>query len=320
LSSFKDAPPARIAVIGGGVSGLSVCYKLNQLLPEERIHLYESSSRLGGKVGSLKKDGFIFELGPDCFIKEKPFPLQLAEETGNKEAIIATNEKNRGTFVYSRGKLHELPDGMMSFVPTKFLPFLKTGLFTWRGKLRMAFDLFLPRGQNDDPTLAAFVGRRFGWEAVDRLAAPLIAGIYGSDSEELSLKATFPRFLEMEEKYRSLIIGFLKARRTLQRTKDNYGLSYFLSFKDGMQQLVEILKANIQNTHVFLQRQVLKISIEEGRIAVIDSKGRKNFYQAVIVAVPAFEAVNILPESLETERRLLREIRYNSVATGKLVL
>ena len=307
-------------MIGGGVSGLSVCYRLQRILPEAQVDLYESQSRLGGKVGSVRKNGFVFELGPDCFLKEKPFPLLLAEETGSRDAIISTLKENRGTFVYARGQLHELPEGLLSFVPTKFLPFIKSGLFSWSGKIRMAFDFFLPRSKNSDPTLAEFVKRRFGREAVERLATPLVAGIYGSDSEELSLKATFPRFLEMEKKYRSLIVGFLVARRRIEpEGNGSTGLSYFLSFKKGMQQLVDILEENLGKTQVFLGRAVAKIEPSGAHLAVIDSEGTKTIYDAVVLTVPAYVAADIIPEDLQAAKDLLKEIKYNSVATINLV-
>lgn len=320
MKEYKKGPSPAVAVIGGGVSGLSVCYRLERILPEAAVDLYEAESRPGGKVGSVRKNGFVFELGPDCFVREKPLPLQVAEETGNREAVINTIEENRGTFIYARGRLHELPEGLMSFVPTKFLPFVKTGLFSWPGKFRMALDLFLPRGKNDDPTLADFVVRRFGREAAERLAAPLVAGIYGSDPEELSLKATFPRFLDMEEKYRSLIIGFLAARRRANKKhQGSTELSYFLSFKEGMQQLIEILMNNLGRTRIYTSRPVARIESADGRLAVVDREGKKSIYDAVVLAVPAFAAAEILPESMQAAKSLLKEIKYNSVATVNLV-
>lgn len=310
----------RVAVIGAGISGISTCYKLEKLISDVQIDLFEADEEPFGKVRTLRKDGFLIEAGPDCFVKEKPVPIAIAKELGFENEIIGTLEENKGTFIYAGKKLHPLPEGVISFVPTKIVPFLKTGLFSLKAKARMALDLFIPRANIDDETLAGFVRRRLGKEALDRLAAPLVAGIYGADPEKLSLKATFPRFLEMERKHRSLIIGFINARKKVSSLPNRDGnLSYFLSFKEGMSKLPEEMLRSLKRTRLHLKREVSMIEKEGQLFVVSDSNGVKERFDAVVIAVPSYVAAQILPENLKKAKSLLQEIEFNSVATVSMV-
>jgi oxygen-dependent protoporphyrinogen oxidase len=250
----------RIIIIGGGVAGLGAAYKITRAASEGydvEFVLYEKDRRLGGKIQTeivpdpSEEGRFIVDGGPDCFLTEKPACHRIAKLTGIFDDELPTDESRKRTWILSRGKLYEMPDGIFMFAPTKFLPFATTGLFSWPGKIRMAMDLFIPPkrvapGEFNDETLESFVVRRMGRECLDRLAEPLVGGVHASDPSKMSLAATFPRLLEMEQKYGSLTKGFIAARRKVEEMRRKYPAkpgekprTFFTSFVNGMQQLTD---------------------------------------------------------------------------------
>ena len=239
----------RAIVIGGGITGLTACYRLQREAAARGIPLditlLEASKRVGGVIQTERRDGFLMEHGPDAFISTKPAARALCEELGIADQFIGTNPKVRRSFVVRNGTLHPVPEGFYMMAPGSFMPFLKTPLFSWRGKLRMALDLIIPRrGRDTDEAVAHFVRRRLGTEAFTRMAQPMIGGIYTSDAENLSLKATFPRFLEMEKAHGSIIKALRAQKKQASETsRDTSGPRYslFLSFKSGMQTLTDTL-------------------------------------------------------------------------------
>jgi len=250
----------RIIVIGGGVAGLGAAYKVTRAASEGHdveFVLIEKDRRLGGKICTeivpdpSEEGRFIVDGGPDCFLTEKPACHRIAKLTGIFDEELPTDESRKRTWILSRRKLHQMPDGIFMFAPTKFLPFATTGLFSWPGKIRMAMDLFIPPkkvppGEFNDETLESFVVRRMGRECLDRLAEPLVGGVHASDPSKMSLAATFPRLLEMEQKYGSLMKGFIAARRKVEEMRRKYPpkpgekvRTFFTSFVRGMQQLTD---------------------------------------------------------------------------------
>ena len=250
----------RVIIIGGGVAGLGAAYKITRAASEGHdvtFVLIEKDRRLGGKIMTeivpdpSEEGRFIVDGGPDCFLTEKPACHRIAKLTGIFDDELPTNESRKRTWILSRGKLHELPDGIFMFAPTKFLPFATTGLFSWPGKIRMAMDLFIPPkkvmpGEFNDETLENFVVRRMGRECLDRLAEPLVGGVHASDPSKMSLAATFPRLLEMEQKYGSLMKGFIAARRKVEEMRRKYPVkpgekprTFFTSFLNGMHELTD---------------------------------------------------------------------------------
>jgi protoporphyrinogen/coproporphyrinogen III oxidase len=207
----------RVAVIGGGMAGLGAAHELERQRgggrPVDWL-LFEKDRRLGGKVYTERLDGFVVEGGPDSFIVEKPWPIQLARELGIEERVLDSNEDIRKSFIYSGGRLHELPEGLILMVPTRLVPFALSSLISWPGKVRMGLDLVLPRGTaargGGDESLGDFVRRRLGREALDKIAEPIVAGIHAGNPELMSVRSTFPMFLEMENKYRSLTVGMVQ--------------------------------------------------------------------------------------------------------------
>ncbi len=250
----------RIIIIGGGVAGLGAALKMTRAASEGHevdFVLLEKDKRLGGKIlteivpDPSEKGRFVLDGGPDCFLTEKPACHRIAKMVGIFDDELPTDDSRRRTWILSRGKLHQMPDGVMMFAPTKFVPFATTGLFSWPGKIRMAMDLLIPPkrvapGQLNDETLESFVVRRMGRECLDRLAEPLVGGVHASDPRTMSLAATFPRLLEMEQNYGSLLKAFIAMRHKVEEMRRKYPpkpgekpRTFFTSFLNGMQQLTD---------------------------------------------------------------------------------
>src|SRR5712692_1002197 len=175
----------KLVVVGGGISGLAAAHRAMEVARERGVALdltvLEARDRLGGTIATERSDGFLVEAGPDSFLSEKPWALALCRRLGVEDQLVRTDDRYRKVFVWRAGRLHPLPDGFQLLAPTRMAPFLGTSLFSWPGKLRMAMDLVLPRGHADDESLGAFVRRRLGREALERVAQPLVAGIYTAD-------------------------------------------------------------------------------------------------------------------------------------------
>jgi oxygen-dependent protoporphyrinogen oxidase len=249
------------------------------------------------------KGRFIVDGGPDCFLTEKQACHRIAKLIGIFDDELPTDDSRRRTWILSRGKLHPMPDGVMMFAPTKFLPFATTGLFSWSGKIRMAMDLFIPPkkvtpGELNDETLENFVVRRMGRECLDRLAAPLVGAVHASDPRQMSLAATFPRLLDIEQKYGSLLKGFIAARRKVEEMRRKYPTkpgekprTFFTSFVRGMQQLTDCLAdaAGRERIHTGLSVISLQRTSEDGWRASL-SDGSSINGDGVIVATESWAA------------------------------
>ncbi|MBI1845884.1 MAG: protoporphyrinogen oxidase [Candidatus Rokubacteria bacterium] len=237
-------------MVGGGIAGLAAAHRATELARERgvavELTLLEARDRLGGTIETERVDGFVVEAGPDSFLSEKPAGLALCRRLGLEERLVRTDDRFRQVWVWHRGRLHPLPDGFQLLAPTRLAPFLASSLFSWPGKARMALDLVLPRGGGGDESLGAFVRRRLGREALERVAQPLVAGIYTADPDELSLAATMPRFLEVERAHRSIILGLWHAsRRAPQPGTSGARWSLFVTFARGMSELVEALAGRL---------------------------------------------------------------------------
>src|SRR5215218_3928061 len=259
----------RVCIVGGGVSGLAAAHRLLELRSNEghsdpgqdsvEVLLLEASARVGGTVRTYRREGFLLEGGPDSFISEKPAAVELAKRLGLASRLVETNPSHRRSFIVRKGRLHAVPEGFQLMAPSRFWPFVTTGIFSWAGKARMALDLVLPRraalNGGDDESLAQFVRRRLGREALERMAQPMVGGIYTADPETLSLRATLPRFLDMERDHRSLILAMLrKARAETGTSGARYSL--FLSFDRGLQVLVNALAEAITGCKVHVNTRV----------------------------------------------------------------
>jgi len=371
----KDLPV--IAVIGGGMAGLGAAHALEsarrqaggaaaeasggtggdgphtsergagEAAPFDWI-LFDGADYLGGKVKTERLDGFVIEGGPDSFIADKPWPMELARRVGISDRLLDSNEDIRKSYVFSRGRLHELPEGLILMVPTRLLPFALSSLISWRGKLRMGLDLVLPRGRpGADESLGVFVRRRLGREALAKVAEPIVAGIHAGDPEQMSVRATFPMFLEMEEKHRSLIVGMIRRRRARSArprppaSGDRTGRdaaaaadprrprSYFLSFETGLADLADAvvtdLPADRLRTGVGVASLVAEPAVSDSagsagprgyRLHLTD--GSTRVVQAVVLAVPAFAAGELLRSIAPAAAADLSSIPYVTTATVSL--
>jgi protoporphyrinogen/coproporphyrinogen III oxidase len=242
--------PLRLIVVGGGIAGLAAAHRLVELTrdgPPLALTLLEARHRLGGTIATERADGFLVERGPDSFISEKPWALALAQRIGLTERLCRTDDRYRRTYVARGRRLYPLPEGFLLLAPARLWPFVASPLFSWGGKLRMALDLVLPRRPADgDESLAAFVTRRLGREALERVAEPLVAGIYTAHPERLSLAATMPRFLALEREHRSLILGLRQsARRPEVAGASGARWSLFVTLGGGMGELVDALATRL---------------------------------------------------------------------------
>jgi protoporphyrinogen/coproporphyrinogen III oxidase len=313
----------KLVIVGGGITGLAAAHRATEVARERGIMLdltlIESRERLGGSIASERVDGFLVEAGPDSFLSEKPWALALCRRLGVEDRLVRTDDRFRKVFVWHRGRLHPLPDGFQLLAPTALLPFATSSLFSLPGKLRMALDLVLPRGVADDESLGAFVRRRLGAEALERVAQPLVAGIYTADPDDLSLTATMPRFIELERKERSVILGL---RRGLRRAPlpgtSGARWSLFVTFASGMDELVTTLTGTLPAGAVVLEQRVSALQREGAGWRVATAEGRRFEADRVILATEAHATARLtryLDPALAT---LLEEIPYASAATVSL--
>jgi protoporphyrinogen/coproporphyrinogen III oxidase len=313
----------KLVVVGGGIAGLSAAHRAVELASERGMSLdltlIEARERLGGTIASERVDGFLVEAGPDSFLSEKPWALALCRRLGVEDRLVRTDDRFRRVFVWHRNRLHPLPDGFQLLAPTALRPFVTSRLFSLPGKLRMALDLVLPRGCDDDESLGAFVRRRLGAEALERVAQPLVAGIYTADPDDLSLLATMPRFIELERRERSIILGLRRAlRRAPVPGTSGARWSLFVTVADGMETLVMHLASRLPAGSVVLKQRVSALERVDDRWRVTAAEGGRFHADRVIVATEAHAAARLtryLDPALAT---LLEEIPYASAATVSL--
>ena len=318
----------RVVVVGGGIAGLAAVHRLTELQNDNALDLevvlLEGSTRLGGAIATEQVGDFIVEAGPDSFITEKPWALRLCERLGIASRLVATQPAYQKIYVVHQGKLQALPEGFFLLAPTRFWPFLRTPLFSLRGKLRMAVEILLPRGAPDeDESLGSFVRRRFGVEALERIAQPLIGGIYASDPDRLSLAAIMPRFKEMEHRRRSVTLAMVseqKRRARSPQTGSGARWSLFVTLAGGMRELVDTVAGRLPAQSIRLNTPVIRLTRHENqKLWVITTAGDKRFdADGVVLATPAFKAGDILEPVSPGAADELKKISYASTATVSL--
>ncbi len=327
----------RIVIIGGGIAGLTTAYELQERARAAavpiQVSLVEAERWLGGVIRTERVDGFVIEGGPDSVLAQKPWAVDLAQRLGLGDQIVAANPAHKKTFVLYRGRLHELPEGLTLMIPTRLKPLLQTGLLSPLGKARAALDLIQrPREREGDVTLGAFVREHLGREAFERIVEPLMAGIYAGDGEQLSLRATFPRLLELEREYGSLIRGLLtrgSAPTPLPPSPTTAGeglrrWSGFVTLRQGLGQLVEALVARLDRVQLYTGQRVqcLHPRMPDGRrwsgYDVELADGRTLPADAVVLATPAYVAADLIADLAPGLAHILRAIPYVSTATVSL--
>lgn len=314
----------RIAIIGGGIAGLSAAFYLQKAREggaEVEYKLYERAPRLGGVMITDCVDDCLIEAGPDSFISEKPWAAQMCRDLGIGDQLLGSNDEARKTFILVNGRLVQLPDGLMFLIPTKIMPTLMSPLFSWGTKLRMAREWFYrPPRQDADESVAHFVERHFGREMVERLADPLLSGVYGGTADSLSVRAVLPRFVEMEKNYGSLAKASLALRKKMAEWKKspNAPKSIFTSLENGMQQLVDAVARRLERDSVFTSTAVRAVRHDVGRWQVEREDGTRGNFDAVVLAMPAYAAAELIRPASERLADELAPIAYTSSITVAL--
>jgi oxygen-dependent protoporphyrinogen oxidase len=278
----------RVAIIGGGLSGLSTAYELTRRGHEDFV-VYESSSRLGGIVETHREAGFIIECGADSWVTEKPWARDLAVELGLEAEIIPSEDAHRRTYLLYGDRLTPMPDGMRMMVPGDLAAIEASPLFT--REARRAYSEEPARAQElkafaaarrpgDDESIASFVRRHFGEEVTEKIARPLLSGVFGGDIDRLSAAAVMTAFVKMEREHGSLIL----ALQQQQCSSGNKG-SVFTSLKGGLQTLIERMGERIASKAIRLNEGVVSIDRSESGWEITTALGRASF-DKVVVATP----------------------------------
>jgi oxygen-dependent protoporphyrinogen oxidase len=308
----------RIAIIGGGISGLAAAFELEEHRragADVDYVLYEASARLGGVLRTDHIDGCVVEAGPDSFITEKPWAADLCRALGLGDQLIGSNDADRKTYILTNGRLVEMPDGLMFMVPTKIVATGLSPLFSWNTKLRMTRELFHPpRSVDHDESVAAFVERHYGTEMVDRLADPLLSGVYGGEAASLSVRAVLPRFAEMERTHGSLGRAMLAARKKIPTGPRKPVPPLFTSLKNGMQSLAETIVSRLTLTSLLTDAPVQAIQREAGSW-VVSAGLQSDQFDSVIIALPAPAAAQVLRMASPELSAELAAIQYSSSIT-----
>ncbi|MDN7247321.1 protoporphyrinogen oxidase [Planococcus shenhongbingii] len=306
----------KVAVVGGGITGLSAAYYLQKQAKEQNISLevtlIEATHRLGGKIQTLRKNGFVIERGPDSFLARTNSINLLAKELGIDDQLIESRAGK--TYVMVEDKLHPVPEGSVMGVPTAFGPFLTSNLYSWSGKIRAVGDLVLPKSPAaTDQPVGPFVRRRFGTEVVENLIEPLFSGYFSGDIDRLSINATFPAFYEIEQQHRSLIFGMKKNGNILPEefTTDKNGV--FQTFQHGLETLVTALEKELSASTVLKGVKVESIENNNAKAVLTLNNDSTIIADDVIFALPHSKVQSLFePYGLLKE---LKEMPATSVAT-----
>lgn len=319
-----------VVVVGGGVTGLTAAYAIHRARPDVAIHLFEARERLGGNITTDREDGFVIDGGPDSFIRTKPDAIDLCRELGLEPGLMPTRDVARHVFVAHRDRLEQMPGGMALAVPTRLRPLLETPLLGALGKLRLLAEPLVPRRRSsEDESIEAFFTRRLGAEGARVLAGPLLGGIYAGDVSKLSIQATFPQLVDLEQKYGSLLRGFLALELArgqeaggppslrdvyawLRRSGQAQAASPFLALRGGMGTLIDALARALPAGTVRTGTPVTRIQRIPGAFRV-DAGGESVTAGSVILAAPAHVAATLAPDA--ELARDLAAIPYVSTAT-----
>jgi oxygen-dependent protoporphyrinogen oxidase len=297
-----------------------------RLAEERRVNVslivLEASSRAGGVIETAAHDDLVIELGPDSIITDKPWALDLCREIGLGEHVLPTEKEHAGSLIVRDGRLLPVPDGLHLMAPSRLWPFALSPLLSLRGKLRVGTEIFIRRRTSTyDESLADFVRRRLGDEALTRLAQPMVGGIYTADPEKLSLAATMPRFIEMEQRYGSVIRGMIAARRQRDSAVGHArGPRYelFVSLRDGMAELPRRLLELLPPGSVRFGCRVRRIQAQ-GRAWWVATDSESFEADAVCIAAPAYAAAGMIDGFAPALAHDLSAIEYASSATVNLV-
>ena len=325
-------PGPKVAIVGGGIAGLAAAFALQEQARlagcTVQCTLIESSTEWGGKIATHRIGDCVLEAGPDSFLSQKPWGVDLCARLGIADRLINTDPVHKHTYVYSRGRLRELPEGLVVIVPQKLGPFLRSGLLSWAGLARMGLDFVLPaKRAQEEESLAAFFTRRLGREAFERLVEPLMSGIYAGDAHQMSLLATFPRFIDLEQKHGSLIRGLLAGRKSTGpgRAGAVPPRTMFVTLRDGLSDLVQTLIGRLDAGGTTLLAGERVTALEAGpspggRVYTLKlSGGRTVTVDNVVLATPAYVTAGLVRPISSMAAGQLESIPYASTITVSLV-
>ncbi|MBA4016452.1 MAG: protoporphyrinogen oxidase [Pirellula sp.] len=288
----------RIAVIGGGISGLAAAHRLVTLDPSINVTLFEANNRLGGILQTERRDGYLIERSADNFVTNVSGGLELCRELGIEGELLPTDPARRRALVLRAGRLHPVPEGFQLMTPSQVLPILKSPLLSWRGKLRALGECWVPpRREASDESLESFAVRRVGREAYERLVQPLVSGIFTADPAKLSMRAALPKFFEQEQQHGSLIRAARKARGSegaAQREASGARYSLFVAPRDGMGRIVTALTERLPTGCVRTGVSAMKLSRNGDAWQITVNEGPDESFDGVIVAVSAPHAARLL--------------------------
>jgi protoporphyrinogen/coproporphyrinogen III oxidase len=297
----------RIAIIGGGISGLSTLHFLKRRLTTDiSISLFEADSRIGGTIGSDRCDGYVCDWGPNGFLDRVPLTLQLVEELGLKNKLRPANPQADNRFIYRHGRLHAI-----SASPMKFMT---SSLLSLRGRLRVTMEPFIkPKRDNTDESVFAFAARRIGREAAEAMIDPMVSGIFGGAAKAVSLRSCFPIMEEMERNYGSLFKAMLAKKKTGKNAGPAGPSGRLTSFNNGLYTIIERFH-ELYGEFIYSDSPVLRIiKTPQGYQVEFSGKPAETF-SAVVLATPAFAAAQILRDADQQLSDLLNQIPYASLA------
>jgi len=293
-----------IAIIGGGISGLATAFYIKYFKPEAKITLFEKEDYLGGKMHTVKKEGFFIEEGSNGFLSNKPDTLELVKLSGCEDILLKSNDSARKRFIYDK-KLEVLPESPKAFLTT---PLLSIG-----GKLRVLWEPFAKAKKDDsDESLQSFGYRRVGKEMTDIFLDAMVAGIYASTPPKISAPAAFPLVVNLEKEYGSLFKGMLAKKK-----KEAGPGGVLMSFKEGVSAFIEKLSTNL-DINIIKDVDIKSLQKKDKEFIVI-SDNLKMHFDRVILSTPAYSAANILKELAPNLSKELENIEYSPisiVATG----
>ncbi|QDP39741.1 protoporphyrinogen oxidase [Radiobacillus deserti] len=310
----------QIVVIGGGITGLTAAYYLQEEIQKKQlpyeVKLIEASGRLGGKIMSYQKDGFTIERGPDSFLIRKKSAAELVKDVGLEDELIKNGTGQ--SYILVNDQLHKMPSGSFMGVPTQVKPFLQSSLFSWKGKLRAGFDFVLPKGKaQPDQSLGLFFRRRLGDEIVENLIEPLLSGIYAGDIDDLSLMSTFPNFYDLEQEHQSLVKGLQKTvPKPPKSNRKQKKPSMFYSLKNGLESLVHAVEAKLEDGTVWKETEVTEIKRRDSKYDILLGNQETMEADAVVMATPYFATAHMLRDYPFVEP--LHQMKATSVANVAL--
>lgn len=304
----------KVAIVGGGITGLASAYYLEQFCPGLEMDLYEADTQLGGHVRTDTRYGVVIEGGPDSFLATKTDLVELCERIGLGSRLIGTNPRVKGAYIFWNDRFYTIPEGIQSGVPTKAQSVLTSPLLSLSGKVALLKDFIVRRGPHSDQSLGRFLRRHFGNQLVDRLAAPMLSGIFAGDIDQMSLHATFPHLLAAEKRSRSVYLGSRRRESPSPNTFVKRYHSVFLTVDRGLEHIVMGISQALRRTHTILGIPVTHIEPGNKRAWSVAAGELSAEYDAVIVSTPAFVSARLMPFLPQEATSILQNIPYADLA------